>query len=488
MKKIKLSWAWFLILALVAVSSCKKDDNGGGTPAVEDGMYVYGAGTALDAPNFKGLLKATPNEVGSATRAGLVEIYIAVKAGADGFNLYGIVGGESTTFGPDADFAEVATEDKISDEPREWIARGSLAETTTKFTVPEDGLYHIVYDATLNKVAVARVKWGIIGGATVGGWGGSTALTSSAFSLTSMTFESTNVILTAGDFKFRYSDGWKIVLDGELVRVNTNFGGAVNALVPGGANIANTVNGYYTVNVTWSLSAGTTATVTKTGDYTPPSYPAAMYVVGAATTYGWPTANPNENANAVMHKCAGGAPTEGIFWKICYLTANEGFKITAAGWGDPNLGFAEVSEFDASGVTVTSNSGNMQVATSGMYMIVLNLRDNLKKVSIIAPEVYGMGDCFGGWTEDVVANKFTVNNTDKTLVSPAIGTAGTIRSYVHHAWIPAWWNAEFVINGTAIEYRNDGANDPTAVSAVVGNVITYHFDDNTGTLATPPAK
>jgi hypothetical protein len=89
-----------------------------------------------------------------------------------------------------------------------------------------------------------------------------------------MTFEATNVTMTKADYKFRYSDGWKVVIDPDLdlgggvvgVRVNTNFGGAVNALVPGGANIANETSGKYTAKMVWKLGEGYTATMTRTGD------------------------------------------------------------------------------------------------------------------------------------------------------------------------------------------------------------------------------
>ncbi len=482
MKRSKLNLAWMLLLAIFAFASCSKDDDGGGNPLVEDGVYVFGAGTGVTEYTNSGLMKATKNEVGQADRAGLYELYIAVEAGAGGFNIGIVTGGQAKVYGPDADFAEVLEADKISDEPRGWFARGSLSETTDKFTVPESGLYHVIYDQTLNKVAVARVEWGIIGGATVAGWGGSTALPlEGTFSKTAMTFKATEVILTVGDFKFRYSNGWKIVLDGEVVRVNTNFGGTVSALVPGGSNISNTENGYYTIKIMWTLAGGTTAEVTKTAPYTPPSYPSALSVVGEATAYGW---NPM-STNSEMHKCAGGAPSEGIFWKICYIEADKGFKIAGAGW-TPSYGYTDITSFD--GVTVTDLGApdhNWSVATSGMYMIVINLRDNLKKVSIVEPEVYGIGDAFGGYTEDVAANKFTVDNVAKTLVSPVTTLAGNLRSYVNHAWIPSWWNSEFVVNGTAIEYRNDSGNDPTAVALTAGQVVTYHFDDNTGSITTP---
>lgn len=469
-----------LLLAVFAFASCDKDESDPKIP-VEDGIYVFGSGTGVTTYDIKGLMKATKNEVGSVDRPGFYELYIAVRAGADGFNLGKVVGGKAKVYGPGADFAEVLEAAKISDEPRGWFSRGSLEETATKFTVPADGLYHVVYDETLNKVAVARVEWGIIGGATVAGWGGSTPLPlDGTFDVNTMTFKQTNVILTLGEYKFRYSNGWKIVFDGELVRVNTNFGGAVNALVPGGSNINNTVNGKYTIKVMWTLANGTTAEVTKTDDYTPPTFPAAMYISGEATAYGW--AEPGTNAGAIMHKCAGGSPTEGLFWKICHLEANKGFKLAAAGWGNPNLGHGEVTEFDANGVAVTSNGGNMQVAASGMYMIVLDLRNNAKKVSIKEAAVYGIGDAFGGWTAGVAANKFTVNNTAKTIVSPALPANGNIRMYAAHSWIPDWWNAEFNVISGVIEYRNDGG-DQAAVAGTAGKVITLNFDANTGSIA-----
>jgi hypothetical protein len=472
-KNSMLKFAWLFVAAMVAFTACKKDDP---IPLIdaEDGIYVIGAGTALTDFDPKGLLKATNNEVGQAPRAGLMELYIAVKAGTDGFNIVEVTGGKAKTYGPGTDFEEVLEADKIGDEPREWFSRGSMIESTAKFVVPEDGLYHVVYDRTLNIVVVARVKWGIIGGATINGWGSSTPLTPSAFSLTEMSFQETQFIMTIGDFKFRYSGG-------ELVRVNTNFGGTVAALVPGGDNISNAVNGYYTVTVSWSLANGTTATAVKTGDYTPPAYPAAMYISGGATAYGW--AEPGTAPNAIMQKTAGGSPTEGIFWKICHLTGGEGFKLAASGWGDPNLGFAGINEFDADGITVTADGGgNMSVAESGMYMIVLNLRDNLKKVSIKAVEVFGIGDAFGGFDEDVAANKFTVDNVAKTVTSPALPASGNIRMYAQHPWIPSWWQAEFRVFGGVIEYRGDGG-DQDAVAGTAGQVITLHFDDNTGSVA-----
>lgn len=475
------------VFSMFAITSCGDDPEPTPIP-VEDGLYIRGAGTALDSLSGDGLMSKAKNEVLQEQRNSLYEMYIAVEAGSDGFNLVNVVGGEEEVWGPAADFAEVPAEDLDNEEPQNGLWRGSYEPSETPFTVPENGLYHVMLDTDLGVVAMAKVEWGVIGGATPGGWGGSTALTEGTFDLESISFEATDVVMVVGDYKFRYSDGWKVVLDTILdlgdgntgVKVNTNFGGAVDALDAGGDNIANAENGLFAVTVNWSLADGTTATVTKTGEYTPPAYPDSVYLVGDATYYGWDT--PGTKTEAAFHSADGGSPTEGLFWKIAYIETGKGFKISEADWGTINLGHGDVDEYDANGVTVSDMDGNMTIAESGMYMIVLDLRNDMKKVSVIAPEVYGIGDAFGGWDEDVAGNLFTIDNAAKTITSPALVADGTIRTYAQHEWIPDWWNAEFVPNNGEIEYRNNSGSDPTAISGTAGQVITYMFDDNTATL------
>lgn len=473
-----------IMLASVVLVSCKKDDDDDDptpTPTpVEDGIYVVGSGTALTDFDIKGLMKSTLNEVDQTPRASLLELYVAVKGG-DGFNIIKVAGTDRTTYGPGADFAEVAEADLQTDEPRTgkfW--RGSIAETDAKFTVPEDGLYHVVYDTELGTVVVAHAKWGVIGAATPGGWSDNTPMTA-AFDLNKMEFQVTEMTMLENSWKMRYSDGWKIFMDADgTVKVNTNLGGTVEAPTPGGADLTNTVYGVYTVTLTWELGKDWVGSATKTGDGEPlPEYPEAVYLVGDGTAYGWDA--PGGNEEAIFHKAAGGTPSEGIYWKIAHLEGGLGFKISAENWTDPNLGFNEVEEFDAEGVEVVDNGGNMSIAESGMYIIVLNLRDDMTKVSVKPAEVYGIGDAFGGWDEDAEANKFVVDNAAKTLTSPALVADGNIRMYAQHSWIPDWWNAEFNVFDGKILYRNDGG-DQEGVAGTTGQVITLMFDDNTGTI------
>jgi hypothetical protein len=489
MKKISFFKYVMLFLAaivIVGLSSCTKDDpdpdpNGGGGDFFEDGLYVTGAGTALTTLDIKGMLNPAVNEAdGNNSRDGLYEIYVAVKAGSEGFNIVRIAGSDRKTYGPGNDFAQVEEAAKHQDEPAGFFKRGALTETETVYTVEEDGLYHIALDEQLNKVAIAKVEWGLIGGATPGGWGANTEMVA-PFNLETMTFVVEDVPMAVDQFKFRYSNGWKIFFDdANTVAVNTNFGKAVNDLEPGGANIDNAERAAYKFTMTWTLGEGHSATKEKTGELEPaPEYPEAMYLVGSGTAYGWDT--PGDDEDAIMHKLAGGANNPGLYWKILHLEGGAGFKISAAGWSQPNLGHGEINEFDADGVTVTSDDGNMVVAESGMYIVVLDLRDNEKKVSIKPAAVYGIGDAFGSWDKDVEANKFVVDNAAKTITSPAIPAAANLRMYASHSWIPDWWHAEFNVFDGVIEYRGAGG-DQAAVPVTAGQVVTLNFDDNTGSI------
>ena len=454
-----------------------------------DGVYIIGAGTAITDFDTKGMMKITRNEVTQEDRASLLELFVAVKAGTDGFNIVTVEGSSHTTLGPGDDFSLVSEIDLHTDEPKDGLWRGSIKETTNQFTVPEDGFYHIMYDTEIQKVAIAKVNWGIIGGATTGGWSESTPLNPPSFNLESMAFELPSVTLAEDDWKFRYSSGWKVILDGDIdlgggvvgIKVNTNLGGEINNLIPGGNNLHNDHYANYKITLTYQLGQQLVATFDYESEAEQPSeYPEALFLVGAATAYGWET--PGSVDDAIMHKLAGGGDNEGIYWKILHLeVGDQGFKISAENWGTPNIGYYEVDEYDSNGIEIINNDINMGITVSGMYMVVLDLRNDSTKLSVISPEVYGIGDAFGTWDEDVPANLFQIDNDSKTIISPSFLDSGSLRMYVSHEWIPAWWTSEFNIFSGVIEYRNDGG-DQDLVATTTGQVATLTFDDNTGTI------
>lgn len=403
---LKLS-AVIMLTALVTFSSCKKEDD----PIVVDpvivldGIYIKGAGTAYADFNDNAMMKSTRNEVGQADRAELMELYIPIKAGAEGFSIVKVAGSVQTTYAPGADFAEITN--PTTDEPHAAaFYRGTAVEGTAKFTVPEDGMYHVIFDTELMKVVVARVHWGLIGGATPNGWGSSTELTESAFNLTSMSWTITDMELRGGDWKLRYSGGWKIELDTVLdlgggnigVKVNTNLGGAITALVAGGDNIVNADPGMYTCGLNYTVGSGFVLTMTKTAGLPLTDWTGVICdAVGTGVSA--------DNASAIADPSgwgwgnkllADGAPvkTGDVYtytWTNITLEANEGFKLRTedgvappAGGANFDVGFPAVDVANSS-AAVADAGGNLSVTTKAAYTIVLTIdaADNDVKVITI---------------------------------------------------------------------------------------------------------
>lgn len=424
------------VLAMVAVlaiafgtTSCKKsEDDPEPTPIIVlDGYYLTGASTAVADLNEKGMMKATRNEVTQTERAELMEIYIAIKGGAPGFNIVMVAGSARKTYGPGADFKVVPEAERDADEPKVDFWRGALAETTTAFTVPADGLYHVVFDKELMKVAIMPVVWGLIGAATPNGWNGSTPMPSKGFDLNTMTFEITDLTLTKADFKYRYSDGWKVILDKDYqlpggekgIKVNTNFGGAVNGLIPGGANITNADPGKYTMTMKWTLGAAYVATMTKTGNLQINDYTnTELGLVGDGLIVGG--AQHNWDVTVMLHKPTVQNVTT-YFWeyKNVEITTLGSFKIREGqDWSKKVIGYNEVTMAGLSADKFETNGdGNFVPKENGVYDFELKIDAVTETYTLTvnpagaAPEMFMLGDgCSAGW--------------DNTLALPMTGTGG----------------------------------------------------------------
>lgn len=401
MKKANFKWALLLsAFALIAIAlgftACSDDDDEEEPPVIVlDGFYVKGAGTAYADFNEKAIMKVTRNEVNQEDRASLLELYIPVKAGADGFNIVQVAGSVRTTWGPGADWADVTQ--GTNDEPKVTFQRGSVAQTGNKFVVPADGMYHVVIDTELGKAVVVPVHWGVIGAATPDGWGTSTQFTESAFNLTTMTWTLTGMELRGGDWKFRYSQGWKVEIDTTIdlgggvkgVKVNTNFGEAVDGLVPGGANIVNDDPGIYNITLAYTLGSGYTATLTKTGGLPLTNWTGVVCdAVGTGVSADNPSAIvPDPSSWGWGNKLIaddGGIPTVtgDVYtwtWTGIILEANEGFKVrTENGVAPPSGG----ANFDAgytalnvaaSSTNIADNGGNLMATVKGAYNITLKI-------------------------------------------------------------------------------------------------------------------
>ncbi len=506
-KLMKLTWALLLSLTFIA-TSCKDDDPPIDPPVIVlDGLYVKGGATALTDFNSKGMFKVTRNEVNQTDRAELVEIFVAVKAGAPGFNIVLVEGSKQTSWGPGADFAVVPEADRNVDEPKVDFWRGSYAENTTAFTVPADGLYHIVLDKQLKKIAILPVVWGVIGAATPGGWGGSTAMPAKGFDLNTMTFEINDMVLTKADWKFRYSDGWKVILDAEYdlgggvigIKANTNMGGAVNALVPGGANIPNAEPGKYTAKMVWTLGSGFVATMTKTGDLQLIDYTnTELGLVGDGLMVSG--AQHNWDVTLMVSKpVVENVTTYTWTYNQVEVTTLGSFKIREGqDWNKKSIGYNDVTMAGlAADKFTTNNDGNFVPTENGTYDIVLKIDAVTEKYTFTvnpagaAPEMFMLGDgCSAGWENGSPLPMMKASD-GVYYISTTLNAAKSIKFITTQGqWAPMYGtDASGTSTGGNLVYRAtesdpDPANIPTP--ATEGKYIVT-MNTNTLTYTIAPA-
>ena len=367
------------LFGVITLNSCKDDEEV--TPAeeelVEDGFYIQGPSSAYAGYDIKATLSSTRNEVLQEDRATLLEIFVALKAG-DGFNIMQVAGNERTSWGPGTDWASAMGG---NEEPQVDIQRGAIATTSTRFTVPTDGLYQVVIDTETGKGAVVPVEWGFIGQSTPGGWSGDTKFDAPAFDMTTMTWSITGVEMGGGEWKFRYSGGWKVEIDTTIdlgdgkkgVKFNTNFGndaaGAAfaGALVPGGDNYTD-ASGVYDVSMTWTAGSGHTAVYTKTGDLPARDFSAVeVGLIGDGVQDG--------NWDGELFATTPAKDGDVYTWAYngVQLASAGGFKLRTAGtWDDINEGYSDIVTGPDAG-DIQDNGGNMQAKADGTYDIVFTI-------------------------------------------------------------------------------------------------------------------
>jgi len=381
-----------LVMIVIGTSSCKKSSSTTTTTPtiVLDGFYVKGAVAAYSDYNAKAMMKTTPNEVTQTARLHLMELYIPLKAGAAGFNIVKVAGSVKTIYGPGTGFGVVAT--PTTDEPKVAFQRGPATTTNPGvFTVPADGFYHVVIDDSLNKVAIMRVHWGMIGAATPGGWSNDTMMTESAFNGTDMSWTLTGFKLMKGDWKLRYSHGWKVEIDTNVVlgaskgvKVNTNFGGTIAALVPGGANIVNAAPGIYTITFAYKLGTGYTLTATKTGDIPPIDYSQyQMDIIGDAylkqdgTPAAW-----DESYGKTLPTISGTTYT--WTYNITFIDGKD-FKFRQGDdWAGKSVGFPDVVMAGGAAANFANDGGNFKVTGAGAYTMVLKIEAATETYTVTA--------------------------------------------------------------------------------------------------------
>ena len=208
----------------------------------------------------------------------------------------------------------------------------------------------------------------------------------------------------------------------------------------------------------------------------PVTTPEHLYVVGGFC--GWDWGNSFEFVPVYDHP--------EMYWRMVWID-EAGVKInTAQEWDGNQKGYNDITVAgDLAGNISTNDDGNICSTTPQWYLMVVTAsvsgRDIKYTVEFNEPNVYLIGDTFGGWDELMADSKFDVPTTmDADFVSPAFKADGEIRAYVK---VPGndWWHSEFMVFNGEIAYRGKGG-DQERVAGKGGQKLYPNFATGKGSI------
>lgn len=208
----------------------------------------------------------------------------------------------------------------------------------------------------------------------------------------------------------------------------------------------------------------------------PVTTPEHLYVVGGFC--GWDWGNSFEFVPVYDHP--------EMYWRMVWID-EAGVKInTAQEWDGNEKGYNGITVAgDLAGNISANGDGNICSTTPQWYLMVVTAsvsgRDIKYTVEFNEPNVYLIGDTFGGWDELMAGSKFDVPTTmDADFVSPAFKADGEIRAYVK---VPGndWWHSEFMVFNGEIAYRGKGG-DQERVAGKVGQKLYLNFATGKGSI------
>lgn len=208
----------------------------------------------------------------------------------------------------------------------------------------------------------------------------------------------------------------------------------------------------------------------------PVTTPEHLYVVGGFC--GWDWGNSFEFVPVYDHP--------EMYWRMVWID-EAGVKInTAQEWDGNQKGYNDITVAGDLADKISSNDdGNICSTTPQWYLMVVTAsvsgRDIKYTVEFNEPNVYLIGDTFGGWDELMADSKFDVPTTmDADFVSPAFKADGEIRAYVK---VPGndWRHSEFMVFNGEIAYRGKGG-DQERVAGKAGQKFYLNFATGKGSI------
>ena len=461
-----------LSLVLFATACMRNGNDYEAVTNVPEGVYITGSASQFSVEAIKGRFKVIHRDT-------LSSLYTWLQAdgdfqvslvGKDGLPVkYGA--GSMTTNGAVTTYA--------------------LTASGAGFTVPANGLYHIVVNTLLNQMSIVAIEMRLFSPLALGiTEDGSTSIPFEVVAYDNLTHtvawktENTPKIIYANELRINYAgkNSYSVPLDSNK---DEYFGSALTG--PGrGPNenllsekfmpisVNNTANmklaqsGNYIVEVQFVVLTGEFS-VNVSGETIPEpplepeatGYPPALYMTRDSWT--------DQNVVEMIPVSWDGVAGNGVFWTIANFSAGEGVK-----WAPGKASTNEFASLNGDNIGFTVSGGKAVPSTPGLWLIYIDMSKN--KIAFDEPKVFGTGGCFN--SNDVQMELAGQKFTTTTL---SIGNLRMFASTLHNGRRP-WSTMEFNIYDGRIVPRGISLAEQEPVPVAPNVPIEIDFAAMTGKL------
>ncbi|MFC2711100.1 SusF/SusE family outer membrane protein [Hoylesella oralis] len=431
---------------------------------VPEGVYLSGSATEFSRAIAKGSLK-------QRTDSNVVSLNAWLKSGGNFVVSFVGTDGQPIVFGNGGDVESVGQNVKTY----------MLKQGAEGFTVDREGLYKIVVNKQLNEVNVIPIQFKMLGIIELTDAGDKTIMLDKVsydrinHIVTWCNADSQQVILPA-EYTFTYTDGSPIYIKVSKTKkdtINTTFTGIgksvrTNMLTNtyseltdnSSVNLKLKQKGRYSVCVQYNvLTEKFSARIGGESIIEPEAtgFPETLYMAG--DNFGaW-------NTSDIVKMTPIGVAGNGVFWSIKYLTNGKFVQ-----WSTSTNGADSFSSLKSNQGVEIDAQGRATVQKSSYYLIFVDM--NRKLISFETPEVYGIGDCFGGneYQFALADNKFTAKTSAK----------GNLKMFAVSKYNDRDWNSmEFNIYNGKIVYRGIDTSEMSPVPVASSTPIELNMADNT---------
>lgn len=471
MKGVNYLRLLFVLMLVFSYHSCEDTAKYAEEIRVPEGIYIVGEGTKFSVEAIKGKMNVLKEDT---------LFYLNTWLRSEGEIKISLVGEEGIP-------SYHGQGERLANDHLSY----SIRESGEGFSIPEEGLYQVIVNPVLQEVHFVPYNFKMVGNMAITEDGSNEVVFGDAEydninHIVTWKTGSGEKLLLSTNYRLMYGDESSVEINEDTNKkhvISSSFTGPERNLKTNflseefktltrnsDVDLKLPRKGNYIITIQFDVLQNTFSAKIDGEEIIEPEpegYPETLYMVGE--DFGgldW-------SSDDVIEMIPVGVKGNGSFWGIKYFTA--GNKVR---WSTQKSSQGSFASLD-NAINYVVEGDYATVTESGMYLVFIDLHRKL--IAFETPNVYGMGECFGGdeATFELTGKTFEVKTT----------TTGNLRMYTESNYNDRDWESmEFNIYNGKIVYRNVDAETQEVVPVAANIPLKLDFHQDKGSIEVPLNK